>query len=493
MVGVGPGVNQVRTTSAWDSPLNNDSDGVLATASLEVGHEAGPVRCASRFVSPWRVPACNEDHPAMVPARAGVELDLQSRSLVRRGAGLEATRMTAASARRKRASATWAGALVRGGSRMSLAMGVLALAACQSHAVGAAGDADLEADAARADASVPPPDGAVPDALVPWPCQAPALAMGFVWGTPIHPDHPDPGTEELELMGVARYHGPITVPLAQSPAFNQEVQLEHDDGQVSVLQYFLPEGLRLPIDVGTDYVLFLRRVDVADRVGVGLVVSRPTSGLPPLLFVGDAGPSRVFAPEDLRLTPFKIYVEPRSDCGPVSDPACGGQIWPDRLRFDSSTGGAVTDVVVSQSESASLLVFGEPFLVLNLASNHRDPPCPDSPAQQAIYLAAAESMVHRTCAPERFRFWDDPAPDLGVGDLCDELLFCASPDQAAAAQAVAPDVACEASTGSMCDSGALLCRFPSDDPITETIYDEMCAVTVLESPPDFIQCQVYFY
>lgn len=367
-----------------------------------------------------------------------------------------------------------------------IAGGSLGLCACRSHAVGTSGDAGGDgSDAALSDAAAPPADGAVG-------CGAPALAMGFVWQTPVPATHPSPGVEEIEITGVARYHGPITVPIAQNPAFDREVQIEHPGGQVSVVQYFLPQDLRLPVEQGEDYVIFVRRLAAPDGSGVGLLVSRATSGLPPLLFVGDAGPLRVFTEEDPRLTPLKVYREPDPQCAPGPDPLCGGQIFEDQLRFDSSTGGATIEVVARQGESAPLTIFGEPFLVLNLESMHRDPPCPDQVAERAVYLAGTETMTRRACAPERFRVWDNPAPDLGAGDWCDELLFCATLDQAVAAGEVAPDVTCDSPTMMSCAPGELECRFPTDTPITEAVYDEMCAVSVLENPPEIIQCQVYF-
>jgi hypothetical protein len=316
--------------------------------------------------------------------------------------------------------------------------------------------------------------------------------MGFVLDTALVPAHPVPSVSDFSLEGTVGYHGAITVPIATNPAFQWEVQIGHGDGSGSVVQYYLPRGLRLPVEEGHPYVLLFRRRSGFEGESVGLVVSRPTSGLPPLLFVGDAGPfERAFEPEDLLMSPLKVFVEPGSDCPPLVDPDCGGDRVLDQLRFDSSTGGAITAVSVPQGGADELPVFGDPFRVLTLASSHADPPCLDFNPVDVAYLAVSIAALPLACDPSRFHMWSSPTP-FEVGTFCDEITFCAgSPTVAAQAQAVAPSLQCGAGYGP-CDPGEVGCAWNPDLPIDQALYDEACAVSVLPSPPDGIQCQVYF-
>ena len=353
--------------------------------------------------------------------------------------------------------------------------------ACKERSVGAGGDSGLP-DAAAPDGS-PPPDGAQP-------CQAERLEMGFVVATEVEPSHPEPSLDDFFLEGDAAYHGPITEPLSTSPAFRWEVQLDHGGGARSTLQYHLPEGLGLPVEEGRPYQLLYRRRHGFEGVSAGLVVTRPTSGLPPLLFVGDAGPfERAFDPEELAMSPLKVFVEDLPGCPPTVDPDCGGDRFLDQLRFDSSTGGAITAVTLSQGGVASLPVFGEPFRVINLASSHADPPCLDFNPWDIAYLAVSEAALPILCDPAIFRIWDEEIP-FEVGSFCDEIVLCASSAQAAAALGVAPGLEC-APGGPPCGLGEELCSWSPEEPIDQALYDEICQVSLLPEPPAFIECRVY--
>jgi hypothetical protein len=364
--------------------------------------------------------------------------------------------------------------------------------ACNQQAVGTSPDGGLDARPdAHSDARLDARPDARPDAA-PDPCHPEALAMGFVTHTPVSPEEPAPDVRDFPVSGQVIHHGAITEPLASNPAFNREVQIRHSDASVSILQYYLPGGLQLPVYVDGAYTFHFRESIGFDHYSVGLVITRPTSGLHPLLFVGDAGPfGRALAEEDPLMSPLKVYAEDQPGCDPEPDPDCGGQRWLDRLRFDSSTGGALTDVAVSQGESAELAVFGDPFLVMNLVSWHRDPPCLDDPGYQAVYLAARLSELPARCNRELFTFWDTPYPELDTGSDCDELLVCVrDAQQAAAVMQVAPDLTCGVSDDA-CGPGAQKCVFDSPISIPEEIMAQVCAVSVLPDPPAVISCRAY--
>jgi hypothetical protein len=346
-------------------------------------------------------------------------------------------------------------------------------------------------DAAGLPDGAPPLDAAVdPDATPA--CASQRLHMGFVWGTHVDPTQPEPNLDVYEVAGTVIYLGPITVPLATHPAFDREVQLEHGDGQVSTVQYYLPAGVSLPLEEGFPYTFWLRRRWGFEGYAVGVVITRPTSGLVPLLLVGDTGSyGRAFSPEDPAMAPLKVYVDPRPECPATPDPDCGGNLLQDQLRFDSSTGGVIADVQVIQGATDDLALFGDPWRVINLASTHVDQPCLDDPGTQVSYLAVNTTALPLTCDPSRFYIWDTPYA-IGVGTYCDSLFVCVdSPDQAAEIEAVSPEVACGV-TVPECDPGHQACVWDSMWPVDQNLYDQLCAVSVLADPPDRINCVVYF-
>lgn len=375
-----------------------------------------------------------------------------------------------------------------------LAMGglLVAVSGCPDRAVGTTGDGgahDAAVPDARVDASAP--DARVePDATSP--CEAGRLEMGFVVDTAIAPTHPEPSVDDYQIDGNAAYHGPVTVPIATNPAFQWEVQITHSNGGRSTLQYYLPSGLFLPVIEGYPYQILFRRRHGFEGESVGVIVERPTSGLPPLLFVADAGPfERAFEPEDPAMSPLRVYAEAWPGCPPVVDPDCGGDRILDQLHFDSSTGAATVEVRVPQGGSASLPVFGDPFHVVTLASSHADPPCLDFEPYDLAYLAVSEAAMPRLCDTSIFRIWENPA-ELEPGTWCDEIIFCVgSQAERQAAEQAAPSVECSG-TDPLCPQGDTLCTWNPDLPIDSDLYGEMCAVSVLPEPPDVIQCRVYF-
>jgi len=231
--------------------------------------------------------------------------------------------------------------------------------------------------------------------------------MGFVVSTQVEPTHPQSDSDQYEMEGILVYHGPITEPLASNPAFDMELQLQHQGGDISIVQYYLPLEMTLPVESDQNYVFFFREKWGFEVYGMGLIIHRPTSGVTPLLFVGNAGNFvHVFPEEEPLTSPLEVYREPRSDCPPEPMPQCEEslQYW-DHLRFDSSTGGQETMVLVNQTNYTKLPIFGDDFWVVNLASRHHDPPCGlDDPAERIAYLASAISPLPQ-CDTNRFYMW----------------------------------------------------------------------------------------
>jgi hypothetical protein len=297
--------------------------------------------------------------------------------------------------------------------------------------------------------------------------------------------------DDYDVQGTATYHGVITEPLATLPDFEWEVQLQHGDGTTSVLQYYLPLNLRLPVTEGAPYQLLFRRRQGFEGYVVGVILWRPTSGIPPLLFVGDTGTyGRAFSEEEPRMNPLKVYVEPRPECPAEPDPECGGSLFRDALRFDSSTGGAIIEVEVPQGGMDLLSVFGQEHLVVNLASTHTDTPCLDAPDRWVSYLSVDRETLPPLCDADRLYYWDMPR-GISVGSYCDTLFFCAEdPALQDAARDIAPDLECRPEGDFGCPEGPT-CRWAPHLTVDEALYDQLCAISVLPNAPDAIRCAVY--
>ena len=236
----------------------------------------------------------------------------------------------------------------------------------------------------NADASTADPDGSVS-------CGTDPLSAGFVLGTHMQPTHPDPMIDDYHVDGQVSYMGPITVPLASNPMFDREVQIMHGDGQASILQYYLPLNLDLPLTMGLNINLVFRRRNGFEGYTVGIVIRRPTSGLPPLLFVGETGQwGRAFEDEDPVMSPVKVYPVEDPNCPTYEDPTGCGTVYTDKLLFDTSTGGIITQILLYQGETGPLEVFGVPFTMVNMASTDIDPGCPDGPGGRVAFLAITQ-------------------------------------------------------------------------------------------------------
>ena len=80
---------------------------------------------------------------------------------------------------------------------------------------------------------------------------------------------------------------------------------------------------------------------------------------------------------------------------------------------------------------------------------------------------------------------------LALGTWCDVLFTCTdSPDQVAAIEAVSPDATC--GPHAECGGGNQGCVWDSSTPVDPSLYDQLCAVSVLADAPDRINCNVYF-
>lgn len=116
-----------------------------------------------------------------------------------------------------------------------------------------------------------------------------------------------------------------------------------------------------------------------------------------------------------------------------------------------------------------------------------------APSDAGADASTTQDSGAPACRPERVEF--PMGGDLSPGTLCDDVFVCV-PDASAAAAVVAaaPQFDCTSEpTGSPCDSGV---RCAYRDPGGPSTLDEdeiaaICAVTVLEPPPDRVLCRVY--
>jgi hypothetical protein len=65
-------------------------------------------------------------------------------------------------------------------------------------------------------------------------------------------------------------------------------------------------------------------------------------------------------------------------------------VYTQKLLFDTSTGGIITQILLFQGESGPLEVFGVPFTMLNMASFDIDPGCPDAAGGRVAFLAITQ-------------------------------------------------------------------------------------------------------
>jgi hypothetical protein len=83
---------------------------------------------------------------------------------------------------------------------------------------------------------------------------------------------------------------------------------------------------------------------------------------------------------------------------------------------------------------------------------------------------------------------------LAPGTLCDDVFVCVPDEDAAAAvTAASPEFDCTVGPGDPC-TGGVRCAYAAqpDEPLLDAAdVDAICAVTILEPPPDTILCRVY--
>ena len=252
-------------------------------------------------------------------------------------------------------------------------------------------------------------------------CGGDELSAGLIVGTSREPTEVSGSVSDYQLEGTVTYFGTPTTTSPIPGPFDREVRIEHDDGTVSWLQIHLPLGLELPVAVDQYFIFTYRHVQFFEGQARGLVISRPTSGLHPLLFVLEVGGSRhgrVFADEEGMLSPLKVYQVEEESCPSRPDPSCGGDIYADALVFDSSTGAAMRSVRLFQGQWATLPIHGDGFTVVNLASTRIEPTCPDDLGGHTAFLALRQPAGAVAC-------WD--TTDCDDSQSCQREGVCLPP------------------------------------------------------------------
>ena len=235
-------------------------------------------------------------------------------------------------------------------------------------------------------------------------CGDEELSAGFGVRPAVDPVEVSDSVDDYVLEGTVTYYGAPTVPNPTPEPFDREVRIEHADGTVSTIQFYLPLELELPVEVDGYYTFTYRVAQFFEIRVQGLVITRPTSGVHPLLFTAEVGASRyarVFTDDDDLFSPLHVYQVEDETCPNRPDKSCGGDIYSDALVFDSSTGAAFTEVRLFQGAWASLPVFGDNFTVVNLASTRIEPTCPDDRGGHTAYLAMRQPAGVVACWDQR--------------------------------------------------------------------------------------------
>lgn len=239
------------------------------------------------------------------------------------------------------------------------------------------------------DAALARPDSSRPDSSRPPLDQAATCPAASRWGFVTDAPPTKPTTIDREFTGQLAYHGPITVPLASAPFFDHEIRLLDDySGQtLLVLQYYLPAGYELPVKTGEVYTFILRRRLMFEGYAEALVIQRPTSGLWPLLFVGDPstnGPA--LERDDKLMAPLTVAPEKDPRCSATAV-ACGSDAFLDRLRFRATTGAGISEVLLEQGWSGIVTMMGVEYVVMNVAAYRVGQPCADESPTHASWFA----------------------------------------------------------------------------------------------------------
>ncbi|MBU1239818.1 hypothetical protein KKF84_07935 [Myxococcota bacterium] len=349
-----------------------------------------------------------------------------------------------------------------------------------SHDGGVDGDADITDAGDDADVIDPPPA-----------CGESPLEMAFALQTDVAPVTKAFDAEDYILAGDCTYHGPLRTVISGDSRLDHEVEIEHGDGSTSVFQYFIPFERDIPMATGMSYTVTYRVQPGFESSATGVKVERNTSGLVPLIFIGDAGEfGRAFTENDPLMEPLQVIVIDQDTCAPTEDPVCGGDVFLKALLFDPVHGGGISLLgAVQQGKSNVVNILGDEFLVTNLRSSIIEPTCPDQQSTYVSYMALRPPSGEIPCDTDRIQ--SNLGDAFAEGNLCDEVEFCASPELAGELKSIAPALECY-EDGFACD-GDLQCVWytPTNLVGAETYY-EVCSVSLLLPESTSIFCNVYF-
>ena len=150
--------------------------------------------------------------------------------------------------------------------------------------------------------------------------------------------------------------------------------------------------------------------------------------------------------------------------------ACPVQEGTAEVRFDTNDAGAADDGGASDAGST--------------------PDASASAADAGLEDASADAAV--SCRPDRVEF--PMGGDLSPGTYCDALFVCVADASAAAAvEAASSAFDCTVGPGDPC-TGGVRCAYGGvggGSTFEEAEIAAICAVTVLEPPPDRVLCRVY--
>jgi len=227
------------------------------------------------------------------------------------------------------------------------------------------------------------PDQARRDAAT---CGGPELAMGLV-STMF--DGVPSTTLTRTLPGQVIYHGPVTQPLASSPLFDREIQFAAQTGKTVVIQYYLPGGLQLFLNVGGNalYTITIKRHFIPNLTFTeALVITANEPGPWPFVLIAEpATYGQALDPDDPLISPLKVKLLESQDCPVSTTPNCA-PLYIDRLRFEATTGAGLVAAELEQGEVIGLSLFGQKMQIANLASYHQRPACPDGVEWRTSYL-----------------------------------------------------------------------------------------------------------
>ena len=238
-------------------------------------------------------------------------------------------------------------------------------------------------------------------------------------------------SENVVFTGTITYKGPARE--SNRIYFTHELRLLTEDNTDIKIIYALPHRTELPVMLQGTYTFTFRILQNWDYHALGLVITRPTSGLNPLLFLAEFNGSpfyNIFTGEEHLHAPLSITREEDNNCSTAPDPDCGGVLYFDKLIFDATTGGMENKLELFQGEWGILPIFGDDFLIANIASTHIDPSCPDHPGGTHAFMALRTS--ENTC------------DSIGNQDLCNTFAHCSwfVPGCADDSQLAAPHTGC---------------------------------------------------